>query len=256
MHAFLTPINVHFVKLITQITLKARQSRLYCPHFTFREFDVCQEGGAGASASRPGREWRVIELALRQPLGEGSCAAFTLALKTKLFCPTEKPLRSGLVQGLRWHEETSDLQSLSQSLYLHVSALSDHEPCCHWLNRCFLQPGCEAGASRQFPIAPASQPHQAVLWGRSWPGLVWLLYLSTVCLPQTEHSAARGRKDPVSWHQKDTVIPLYNFSLCDSFEVHIPQFKKKGRPSYRLCPMCFAIVSFCFLICIMGMIKL
>lgn len=145
----------------------------------------CLPGGwSGASESRPGRGGRVIEL------GEG----FTLALKTKLFCLTQKPLGSGLVQGLRRHQETSDLQFLGQSPYLHASALSDHEPWCHWLNRCCLQPGCEAGASRQFPIAPAPQSYQAILWGRSWPSLVgwvWLLHLRTVCLPQTEHSAAR-----------------------------------------------------------------
>lgn len=52
--------------------MKARQSRLYCAHFTFREFDVCWEGGA-ASESRPGRGGRVIEL------GEG----FTLAFEDK-----------------------------------------------------------------------------------------------------------------------------------------------------------------------------
>ena len=212
------------------------------------ERGLLHQGQAGSGGVR--------EVALHQLLGEGSCAAFTLALKTKLFCLTEKPLRSGLVQGLIWHQETSDLQSLGQSPYLHVSALSDHEPWCHWLNGCFLQPGYEAGASRQFPIASASQPHQAVLWQRSWPSLVWFLHLSSLPSSDRTLSSKRGRKDPVSWHQKDTVIPLYNFSLCDSFEVHIPQLKKKGRPSYSLRPMLFTIVSFYFLICIMGMIKL
>ena len=64
----------------------------------------------------------MIELALRQLLGEGSYAVLTLTLKTKLFCLTEKPLMSGLVQELGWHPETSDLQfpaSLHTSTSLH-----------------------------------------------------------------------------------------------------------------------------------------
>ena len=52
MNAFLTPINLHFAKLITQITLKARQSRVYCLRFTFRELDVFREGEEGAFQSR------------------------------------------------------------------------------------------------------------------------------------------------------------------------------------------------------------
>lgn len=81
------------------------------------------------------------------------------------------------------------------------------------------------------------------------------------CLPSSDRtlSSKRGRKDPVSWHQKDIVIPLYN--LCDSFEVHIPQLKKKRKQARKKdlvidSALCSAMVIFYFLICIMGMIKL
>lgn len=63
------------------------------------------------------------------------------------------------------------------------------------------------------------------------------------CLPSSDRtrSRKRGRKDPVSWHQKDIVTPLYNLSVWQFWGPYTPikkkQASKQERPSYRLCPM-------------------
>lgn len=92
MNTSLTPINLYFAKRIAQITLKARQSRVYCPHFTFRELDVCREGGKGAFESRT-HSRRVIELALNQLLVQGSLCCIHLDFEDKTAPPlAEKSL--------------------------------------------------------------------------------------------------------------------------------------------------------------------
>lgn len=94
--ASLTPINLHFVKLISNITLTARQSRVYGPHFTFREFDVCKEGGEGAFLPRTDTEWqsdRAGTSSTARP--RAPRAALTLTLKTKLSPLAEVSVRFG-----------------------------------------------------------------------------------------------------------------------------------------------------------------
>lgn len=103
MSASLTPINSHFAKLITKITLKARQSRVYGPHFTFRECDVMLAGRVGRGLFQGQMRWRSNRASshVRHHWAQPAwcCIHLDLEDKTVPSCRSS-PGRFGRVQGL------------------------------------------------------------------------------------------------------------------------------------------------------------
>lgn len=94
--------------------------------------------------------WQFIQL-----LVEGSLCYVHLDMEDTT-APSSRKIstRLGLVQGQRWHQDTSELQLLFQSTHPHITLLSNNEPWCHWSSKCFLKPRYKAGTPRPLSIAP------------------------------------------------------------------------------------------------------
>lgn len=217
--------NLHFIKLITQITLKARQSRLYCAHFTFREFDVCWEGGPRLESGQAGSA--VIEL------GEG----FTLARRQSCSVWHRN------LWGLDW---SKGLRQLPGDFSLPVSRPVSVPPrlCTIWPQALMplAQRCCPAawmwswGFLGSSPISACSTVIPGHSLRHSWPSLVgwvWLLHLKLFAfLRQNTQQQERQEGSSVMASERHS-HSSYNFSLGVIVWGSIYPVKK--RPSYRLC---------------------